>query len=149
MEFDKDILRLFKEAAQYEYDFLKAFIELERQKPECLCKEIEKVLIEKIENNDIAHLLVGEQKCSSGRKISEFDQIGTFNSYVLKNGLPVFEETNTDKYQELCLDEKIIYFSVEEIESYARAYRIVPDELQEDCVLPKLVQIFEFKPPKI
>jgi len=134
------------------YQSLIDFVNSERQKPECLCKKTEKALEEmvSIENSWLTMLLkeYNWKEFSSGRKIKQFDQFGRFSYFILKGGFPIIiKEDNFDKL--LQLSEYHITFSPEEIESYARAYRIAPlGEYFENCS-PRFIQIYDFKPPKI
>lgn len=125
-------IKLMKEEAEN-------FINLENKKEQIVCERAE-IFLRKHLNPGCS---CGFNQYSSGKKAYFFDTWGVFVIYVFdKTNLPGFE---------------CIYFSEQEIESYAKCYRVLDSRfnpiefspLENGYTTEKIVKVFEFKPEKI
>ena len=124
-------------------DEVKEFLDLikiKKKKSECIDEYVEETLLSFLDCNIIREHLKGSflrfkddnnGLYSSGRKIKELDNWSRFYEFL-------FNEKNN------CIGGQFVYFCEEELESYARSYRIISFK---ECL--QLVKIFEFKAPKI
>lgn len=115
---------------------LKSVVKKELEKGEGVCKKTEDILYDLFEKNDFPFKDSYENNTHyfSGRKKGVFDEWGTI--------IEIFYDDRFENKTSL----RVISFSKDEIESYAKSYRTYR------CFLDgglNFVKVFEFKPSKI
>jgi hypothetical protein len=133
-EYLSEMKRLCKER----YEEYENFIKAEKEKEEGISEEVKDYLLEK-GLSELSKSVFKECKLknySSGKKVGVFDEIG------------FFMET---KFFETGFSEIIFVFCEQEIDSYAKSYRILKPKIPSKFIQNReyLVKVFEFKKDKI
>ena len=144
MERVEGSLDIYLEQHKKQYEEYLNFIESEKSKGEGISEEVRNFLFLQIKtwgNNYKFSEEAETKRYSSGRKFVPFDKMSFFTSY---------------KKTETTASIDMISFCTQEIDSYARSYRILKVNNEDSDLInlvlgekTQMIEVFEFKPDKI